>query len=140
MHVSHLSTVITARHGAAPLARSTTPSHYSKPGAGLADERGSDIFHYRCVQASAVDASEERDDALTQLDARDEVIQDLRAQAEAWTIQLEEREGMLGELQLTSQRLRLELESHLASRDAQVWHSNAVLDNKSTMQTRPCRD
>ena len=70
-----------------------------------------------------MDASEERDEALAQLEVRDQQIQELHSQAEQATLlqhQLAEREGQLLELQSTSQKLRLELESHLASRDAQV--------------------
>ena len=78
------------------------------------------------LQASAVDASEERDDVLSQLEAKDELIQQLQEQAHhatALSQQLEQQEAQQSELQLTADQLRLELESHLASRDVQV-HSD----------------
>ena len=75
------------------------------------------------VQASAVDASEERDDALSQLEERDAQIQQLSEQAERSSQlaqQLRAAEDQLGEQQGVAQKLRLELEAQLASRDAQV--------------------
>ena len=70
-----------------------------------------------------MDASEERDEALGQLEAKDQLMQELRSQAEhanSLRQQLSERDGQLNDMQLTAQKLRLELESHLASRDAQA--------------------
>lgn len=75
------------------------------------------------AQTSAVDASEERDEALSSLDARDDQIRSLQGQAEQAVRlkqQLETKETELGELQGTAQKLRLELEAQLASRDAQA--------------------
>lgn len=81
------------------------------------------IKSIQVMQASAIDASEERDSALGQLEPLEEQLRELQAQSEQATqlrTRLGEVEVQLSDAQSTAQKLRLELESQLQSRDAQV--------------------
>lgn len=69
------------------------------------------------VQASAVDASEERDDALAQLDAKDQLLSDLQAQLEQAVSSVQQQ---LIEAQAHVQALQAQLESDRGLQEAQV--------------------